>query len=36
LWLALWLAIGHMNLMAIPLLWWVWRISREFPQSVPI
>ncbi len=36
LWLVLWLAAGHMNLMAIPLLWWVWKIGRELPQSTQI
>jgi len=33
LWLILWLSIGHMNLMAIPLLWWVWKIGRVLPGS---
>jgi Glycosyltransferase family 87 len=32
LWLILWLSVGHMNLMAIPLLWWVWKIGGEMPQ----
>lgn len=31
LWLVLWLAAGHMNLMAIPLLWWVWGIGKKLP-----
>ncbi len=29
LWMVLWLGIGKVNLMAIPLLWWTWRMSRE-------
>jgi hypothetical protein len=33
LWLILWLSIEHMNLMAIPLLWWGWKVGRELPQS---
>jgi lipid-A-disaccharide synthase-like uncharacterized protein len=33
LWLVLWLAVGHMNLMAVPLLWWVWEIGRKLPVS---
>jgi hypothetical protein len=28
LWLLLWLWSGHVNLFAIPLLWWVWELSR--------
>jgi hypothetical protein len=35
LWLVLWLAAGHMNLMAIPLLWWVWKVGTELPQIRP-
>jgi hypothetical protein len=31
LWLVLWLAVGHLNLMAVPLLWWVWEIGRKLP-----
>jgi hypothetical protein len=29
LWIVLWLAAGRVNLMAIPLLWWAWKIGRE-------
>lgn len=29
LWFVLWLSVGHMNLMAIPLLWWVWEVGKE-------
>jgi hypothetical protein len=29
LWIVLWLENGNINLMAIPLLWSVWQISRE-------
>ena len=29
LWLVLWIAKGDVNLMAIPLLWWVWEIGKE-------
>lgn len=28
LWMGLWLVWGKVNLMAVPLLWWVWKISR--------
>jgi hypothetical protein len=33
LWLLLWLVIGHMNLMAIPLLWWVWEVGKQLPRA---
>jgi hypothetical protein len=33
LWFMLWFVIGHMNLMAIPLLWWVWKIAAELSKS---
>ena len=36
LWLVLWLVAGHMNLMAIPLLWWVWKLGRELPESAHV
>jgi hypothetical protein len=29
LWIVLWLAGGAVNLMAIPLAWWVWEIGKE-------
>ncbi len=29
LWLMLWITKGDANLMAIPLLWWVWEIGKE-------
>ncbi len=30
LWIVLWLVYAHVNLMAIPLLWWAWAIGKEF------
>lgn len=33
LWLLLWLVVGHMNLMAIPLLWWVWEVGKRLPGA---
>jgi hypothetical protein len=33
LWIVLWLAIGRVNLMAIPLLWWAWEIGRDMPGT---
>jgi hypothetical protein len=30
LWMPLWVVSGKLNLMAIPLLWWTWKISQEF------
>jgi hypothetical protein len=39
LWLVLWLGIGRVNVMAIPLLWWAWEISKEISRldsSAPI
>lgn len=30
LWMPLWVVSGKLNLMAIPLLWWTWKISKEF------
>jgi glycosyl transferase family 87 len=36
LWIALWLVGGAANLMAIPLLWWVWEIGREVSSSVVV
>jgi hypothetical protein len=35
LWLVLWLAFRHENLMAIPVLWWAWSIGRELNQGLP-
>lgn len=32
LWLVLWLSAGHLNLMAIPLVWWVWEIGQELSR----
>lgn len=29
IWMILWLKIGHVNLMAIPLIWWVWKLTDE-------
>lgn len=33
-WLVLWFVTAKVNLMAIPLLWWTWRIGRELPRDV--
>jgi Glycosyltransferase family 87 len=33
LWLVLWLGIAKVNLMAIPLLWWTWKIGKEFSRD---
>jgi hypothetical protein len=33
LWLVLWFGFDKTNLMAIPLLWWVWEIGREISRS---
>jgi Glycosyltransferase family 87 len=33
LWLVLWLDIGKVNLMAIPLLWWVWATVKEISHA---
>ena len=33
LWMVLWLAIAKVNLMAIPLLWWTWKIGRELSRG---
>jgi len=33
LWLVLWIAKGVVNLMAIPLLWWVWEICKKLPDD---
>jgi len=30
LWMPLWVVSGKLNLMVIPLLWWTWKISKEF------
>jgi hypothetical protein len=32
LWMVLWLGIAKVNLMAIPLLWWTWKISEELSR----
>jgi hypothetical protein len=29
LWFVLWLVIGKVNLMSIPLLWWAWEVGKE-------
>jgi hypothetical protein len=33
LWMALWLVVGKVNLMAIPLLWWAWKIGHELSRE---
>jgi hypothetical protein len=35
LWMTLWLVIGKVNLMAIPLLWWTFEISKELSFDPP-
>jgi Glycosyltransferase family 87 len=32
-WFVMWLSIGKVNLMAIPLLWWIWELSQESSRS---
>jgi len=32
LWLVLWLGIGKVNVMAIPLLWWAWEVGKEISR----
>lgn len=34
LWIVLWLAVGQVNLMAIPLLWWAWQIGKELSRGL--
>jgi hypothetical protein len=31
----LWLGIGRVNLMALPLLWWAWGIGKEMSRGTP-
>jgi len=33
LWIVLWLKLGAVNVMAIPLLWWAWTIGQEFSRD---
>jgi hypothetical protein len=33
LWMVLWLGIGKVNLMVIPLLWWVWELGKELSRN---
>ncbi len=33
LWILLWLVYGHVNLMAISLLWWTWSIAKELSRE---
>jgi hypothetical protein len=33
LWMVLWLVFAKLNLMAIPLLWWAWRIGKELSSD---
>jgi len=35
LWIVLWLVYAHVNLMAIPLLWWTWTIGKELSRRPP-
>lgn len=32
LWMVLWLSVAKVNLMAIPMLWWVWVIGKELSR----
>jgi hypothetical protein len=32
LWMVLWLVTAKVNLMAIPLLWWAWRIGKDLSR----
>jgi hypothetical protein len=34
LWIVLWLGVGQVNLMAIPLLWWAWQIGKELSRGL--
>jgi glycosyl transferase family 87 len=34
LWIVLWLYAGQVNLIAIPLLWWAWRIGKELSRDL--
>jgi len=33
LWMVLWLGIGKVNLMVIPLLWWIWELGKELSRN---
>jgi hypothetical protein len=33
IWLILWLTVGKVNLLAIPLLWWIWKLGQELSRS---
>jgi hypothetical protein len=35
LWFVLCFVTGTVNLMAIPLLWWVWKLNQEFSSDLP-
>lgn len=32
IWLVLWLTIGDVNLLAIPLQWWIWKLGKEWSR----
>lgn len=34
LWIVLWFVSGHLNLMAITLLWWTWKIGMELARDL--
>jgi hypothetical protein len=36
LWMVLWLIVGKVNLVAVFLLWWVWRIGGEMTQNAEL
>jgi Glycosyltransferase family 87 len=33
LWMVLWLISAHVNLIAVPLLWWTWKIGKELSRD---
>jgi len=35
LWIALWIVIGKVNLIAVPLLWWTWKIGNQLSRPEP-
>lgn len=35
LWIALWLVIGQVNLIVIPMLWWIWEIAQHITRNSP-
>lgn len=33
LWMILWLRVGMVNLISIPMIWWVWKIGKELSEG---